>query len=157
MPPSRLFDLDAIDTSRVEVAREAIYAVLPQRHEFMLLDGVCHLDADARRIVVVKDIRADDWWAKAHLPGRPIFPGVLLIESAAQMVAYFNQVVQDNDKFVGFARVDQVKFRDPVIPPCRLVILGHVTTMKTRRVVCACQGFVGDKLVFEGTITGMLV
>ena len=157
MPPPRLFDLDAIDTSRVESTREAIYAIMPQRHEFMLLDGVCHLDADARRIVVVKDIRSDDWWAKAHVPDRPIFPGVLLIECAAQMVAYFNQVVQGNDRFVGFAGVDQVKFRDPVIPPCRLVILGQVTTLKTRRVVCPCQAFVGDKLVFEGTITGMLV
>ncbi len=157
MPPSRLFDLDAIDTSRVEVTREAIYAVLPQRHEFMLLDGICHLDADTRRIVAVKDIRSDDWWAKAHMPDRPIFPGVLLIESAAHMIAYFNQIVRGTDRFVGFARVDQVKFRDPVIPPCRLVILGQVTTMKTRRVVCECQAFVGDKIVFQGTITGMLV
>ena len=157
MPPSRLFDLDAIDTSCLEATREAIYAILPQRHEFMLLDGICHLDADTRRIVAVKDIRSDDWWAKAHLPGRPIFPGVLLIECAAQMIAYFNQVVQDNDRFVGFARVDQVKFRDPVIPPCRLIILGQVTMMKTRRLVCESQAFVGDKLVFQGTITGMLV
>ena len=155
MPASPLFDVADLDLSQVQISREQLYEVLPQRHEFMMLDGILHFDAEARRVVAFKDIRADDWWARAHLPGRPLFPGVLMIEAAAQMAAYCSHVLLATDRFLGFTGVDNVKFRGTVEPPCRLLLLGDAASVRPRRVICHAQGLVDDKMVFEGTITGM--
>ena len=157
MPPPLLFDLNDIDLSRVIVAREQIYQALPHRHEFSLLDGVVHLDQDAGRIVTLKHIRQDDWWTRGHIPGRPLFPGVLMIEAAAQTVSYFTHTVSDHDRFFGFGGLDAVKFRDAVVPTCVLHFLGQAVDVRPRRMIYQIQGLVGSKMVFEGTITGMPV
>ena len=157
MPASPLFDVADLDLSQVQVSREQVYEILPQRHEFMVLDGILHFDAAARRVVAFKDIRTDDWWARGHLPGRPLLPGVLMIEAAAQVAAYCSHMLNATDRFLGFTGVDNVKFRGIVQPPCRLLLLGHAASVKPKRVICDAQGWVGNKLVFEGTVTGMPV
>ena len=157
MPPPLLFDLRSIDLSRVMVSREQIYQALPHRHEFSLLDGVIHLDRDAGRIATVKHIRQDDWWTRGHIPGRPLFPGVLMIEAAAQTVSYFVHTLGDQHRFFGFGGLDAVKFRDAVVPTCALHFLGQAVDIRPRRMICQIQGLVGNKMVFEGTITGMPV
>lgn len=58
-------------------------------------------------------------------------------------------------KFIGFAAVDEVKFRGQVVPGDRLYILIHGTDLRPRRSICKAQGVVNGNLVFEGTITGM--
>jgi len=157
LPPPLLFDLRSIDLSRVMVSREQIYQALPHRHEFSLLDGVIHLDRDAGRIATVKHIRQDDWWTRGHIPGRPLFPGVLMIEAAAQTVSYFVHTLGDQHRFFGFGGLDAVKFRDAVVPTCALHFLGQAVDIRPRRMICQIQGLVGNKMVFEGTITGMPV
>jgi len=157
LPPPLLFDLSDIDLSRVIVTREQVYQALPHRHEFSLLDGVVHLDRDAARIVTLKHIREDDWWTRGHIPGRPLFPGVLMIEAAAQTVSYFVHTVSDQDRFFGFGGLDAVKFRDAVVPTCVLHFLGQAVDVRPRRLICQIQAFVGNTMVFEGTITGMPV
>jgi len=158
MPPQPLLDLSTIDTTKIVVTREEIYQVNPHRHEFALLDGFCHIDFDAREMAAFVDIRPDAFWARGHIPGRPLFPGVLMIESAAQMVGYYTKVHAKLPGFLGFGGVDQVKFREAVTPGHRLVLLGRMTEMRgRRRAVGDTQGFVDGRMVFEGTVTGVFM
>jgi len=155
MPPPLLFDLSSIDLDRIIVDKEQIRRVNPQRYEFEQLDGIIHCDVQKGWMVALREIKPDEWWTRGHLPGRPIFPGVLMIESAAQMAAYFTKIVLKEARFIGFGGADKVKFREAVVPPARMYLLGKALEVRKRRVVCDAQGVVNERVVFEARITGM--
>jgi 3-hydroxyacyl-[acyl-carrier-protein] dehydratase len=157
MPPEPLFDISKLDQSKVVVDHAAIYRVNPHRYEFELLDGIFHIDFDAMIIVGYRDVKADEFWVRCHIPGRPIFPGVLMIETAAQLVSYY-VVSRNPDKgFMGFGGVDSVKFRGVVQPGHRIIMVGKLIELRSRRCIGVAQAYVDGKLVFEGNITGMWV
>ncbi len=106
-------------------------------------------------MVARRDIRADEWWCRGHLPGRPIFPGILMVETAAQMAAYCDYVVTGSRRFMAFGGIDGVKFREAVMPPARLVFVGRGVEIRPRRTICDVQAYVSGRMVFEGTITGL--
>ena len=154
MPPQTLFDIRDVDFSKFIATRDEIYQINPHRFEFMQLDGICHLDYEAGDIAGVRHIRDDEFWVRGHIPGRPIFPGVLMMETAAQLVSYY--VMRNEPKgFLGFGGVDGVKFRGAVVPGDTVIMLGKMVEMRSRRCVGATQAYVGDRLVYEGLITGM--
>ena len=64
MPPPLLFDLGQLDLDRIIITKEAIYKILPHRHEFALLDGIVYFDAETGRFVGRKDVRSDEWSAR---------------------------------------------------------------------------------------------
>lgn len=155
MPPPALMDLSKYDLERVVLTREQIYAVLPHRHEFMQLDGIIDLNTDRKEVVAFRNIRPDEWWCKAHIPGRPVFPGVLMIETAAHIAAFYFHHTMGHGSFLGFSAVDRVKFRGAVTPPSRLILAGRSIDVRPRRMICEVQGFIDGTMVFEGQITGM--
>lgn len=155
MPPPLLIDLEKFDLSKTCLTQEQIYECLPHRHEFMLLEGVCHLDYEAGQIIAYRDIRSEDWWFRGHVPGRPLLPGVLLLEMAAQVSAVFAKLGSNLEGFVGFGGIDSCKFRDAVAAPCRLYLLSVAREIRARRIVSDTQGVVDGKLVFEARITGL--
>lgn len=155
MPPPLLADLDGLDLSKICLTKKQIYEHLPHRHEFMLLDGVLHLDSDAKLIVAFRDIREDDWWFRGHVPGRPLLPGVLMLEMAAQVSAVMARQVSGIKDFIAFGGIDNCKFREVVTAPSRLYLVCVGTEYRARRVVSATQGLANGKLIFEATITGM--
>lgn len=155
MPPKPLFDLSLLDTSSVTADREAIYSVNPHRFEFQQLDGIYLCDLEAGRLAGYRDVRDDEFWVRGHIPGRPIFPGVLMIETAAQLVSYWTMRKTPDKGFMGFGGVDQVKFRGVVVPGNRIVMLGSMLEIRPRRCVGATQGYVNGTVVYEGIITGM--
>ncbi|MCK4275262.1 MAG: beta-hydroxyacyl-ACP dehydratase [Phycisphaerae bacterium] len=157
MPPEPLFDLASIDTNRVQVDREDIYKINPQRFEFQQLGGIFFVDTKGHRIAGYRDVRDDEFWVRGHIPGRPIFPGVLMIESAAQLVSYYVMSQFPDKGFMGFGAVDNVKFRGTVTPGERIILIGRMVEIRQRRCVGATQGFVDGRMVFEGVITGMWV
>lgn len=157
MPPEPLFDVSSIDTNRVQVDREDIYKINPQRFEFQQLDGIFLVDTKGCRIAGYRDVRDDEFWVRGHIPGRPIFPGVLMIESAAQLVSYYVMSQFPDKGFMGFGAVDNVKFRGAVIPGERIILIGRMVEIRQRRCVGSTQGFVDGRMVFEGVITGMWV
>lgn len=157
MPPAAIIDPSSIDCSKVIADREAITRANPQRHEFQLLDAIVHADVPALTFAGFYDVKPDAWWCRGHIPGRPLFPGVLMIESAAQLASYLTHQKFPDLGFLGFAGVDGVKFRGAVVPPSRFLIIGRATSVKPRRVICEAQGFVENQMVFEGVITGMPV
>ena len=158
MPPEPFIDLETIDQSHIEATREQIGEVNPHRFEFQQLDGVFFTDHEALVMAGFKDIRADEFWVRGHIPGRPLLPGVLMIECAAQMISYFVITHTNVDGFVGFSGVDQVKFRGTVKPGDRLILVVKMLELRgRRRCTGAAQGFVDGRMVFEGVISGMVV
>lgn len=155
MAPSLLFDIDGIDLDTVLYDVEKIESINPHRGHMRLLDGVVHADQEQWQFVAYKDAREDEFWVPGHIPGRPIFPGVLMIEAAAQLASIIYSVQTPDAGFMGFAAVDQVKFRGQVVPGDRLYILSKQVEYRRRRCICAVQGVVRGSLVFEGQITGM--
>ena len=155
MASTPMLDLNELDLSRIVVDRERIYSRLPHRHEFMQLDAIVYLDVKAGLAVGLRHIRNDEFWVKGHIPGQPIMPGVLMLETAAQMAAYLSHEVQPDDRFLAFGGLEDVRFRSAVFPPATMYIIEKVIEVRPRRTVCDAQGFVDGKLVFEARIIGM--
>ena len=155
--PRPLFDLSTIDLNKVVADRADIEEAIPQRYEFAMLDGIIEINPDARRIVAFKDVRTDEFWVRGHIPGKPLFPGVLMVEAAAQMFSYYVRRCLGDERFVAFGGIDEFKFRGQVVPPARLILLGKVVEIRRRRYVSAVQGIVDGTIVFEGKITGLPV
>ncbi len=155
MPPEPFMNLSDLDLDTIAATRDDIYKVLPHRFEFQQLDGIYCLDKEAYMLAGYRDVRDDEFWVPGHIPGRPIFPGALMIETAAQLVSYCVMEVSGRKDFLGFGGVDQVKFRGAVVPGQRIVMLGKMLDVRSRRVVGGAQAFVDGKMVFEGRITGM--
>ncbi len=155
MPPALLIDLSGIDLNRIVIDKDKIRQDNLQRFEFEQLDGIVYYDVDKQVMVGLRDIKADEWWTRGHLPGRPLFPGVLMIEAAAQLAGYFSKQILAEPRFIGFGGVDRVKFREAVVPPAKMYILGKVLDLRPRRIICDVQGVVDGRLVFEGQVTGV--
>lgn len=157
MPPPLILDPTTLDFSHLLADRTQIARVNPHRYEFALVDGVVLLDQEHGLYAGYHDVREDAFWVRGHIPGRPLFPGVLMIEAAAQLASFLHRTLFPNTGFLGFTGVDEVKFRGTVAPPSRFVVVGRGIQLKPRRMICASQGFVGSTMVFEAVITGMPV
>jgi 3-hydroxyacyl-[acyl-carrier-protein] dehydratase len=156
MPPPANFNLDQLDLTRVIADREAIRKVNPQRFEMEQLDAIVLLDTEQQIIVGYKDVRADEFWVRGHMPDYPLMPGVLMCEAAAQLCSYYiaTQNISQGD-FVGFGGMEKVRFRSPVRPGDRLVLIAKTLRVNRRQTLFNVQGFVGDVMVFHADILGV--
>lgn len=153
-----LIDPREYDLDRPLYGIEAIRNYLEHRHEMEQLSGVLRLDPEARIIVGFKRYGQDEFWVRGHIPGRPILPGVLMIEAAAQLGTFWAKLAQPEKRgFWALAAVDEVRFRGSVGPGEALLIAGHITEIRSRFMRLEFQGFLAEKQVVEGTLTGMLV
>ena len=157
MPPQLLIDLATIDLDQCVFDTEAIEKVNPHRYEMRQLDGIIYENTDQGIILGYKDITENEFWVRGHIPGRPIMPGVMMIEGAAQLASFAAKRMNDDDRFVGFGGIDDVKFRGVVTPPARLYIMGKLVENRSRRFVYLTQGVVKGQMVFQARITGMPV
>ena len=161
MPSESLFDLALVDPSRTVDSIEKIREANPQRFEMEQLSRICYVDDAAGEVAGVLDLEAEPFWARGHIPGRPLMPGVLMIEAAAQLCSYYVRRIYDaaeyGGRFFGFGGIDDVKFRGTVFPGQSLLILGRKLEIRPRRAVFRTQGFVDGRMCFEATITGMWV
>ena len=157
MPPPLLIDLNSIDLHQARLTQEEVYERLPHRYEFMLLHGICHVDHEKQAIVGYRDVGPDDWWFRGHVPGRPLLPGVLMLEMAAQVSAVMTKLMGGSQGFLAFGGVDKCKFREAVTPGTRLYLLCVAEEIRPRRVVSETQGVVDGRVIFEARITGLIM
>ena len=157
MPPSLIFDISGIDLGAVVADQEMIRSVNPQRGDMEQLNGVVWFDATTDRIIGFKEVRPDEFWVSGHIPGRPLLPGVLMIEAAAQLASYYVKGVSKTEGFIGFGGVEDCKFRQQVPPGVRLYIIAQQDHARHRRFKSRMQGLVNGQLVFEATIIGAVM
>ncbi len=159
MPPPLLFDLSQIDlTGRPIFDKQAISRVNPQQFEMQQIDGVLWFDKGTLLMLGYKDVTDKEFWVRGHIPGRPLMPGVIMIEAAAQLLSFFVKQVMGEEGFIGFTSIGSAKFRSAVEPGQRLLLLGKITKFRKGRIYEAyIQGLVNNTMVFETEISGMAV
>ena len=150
-----LIDLSKIDFDQSMGDVEMIESINPHRGDMRHLDEVIWRNDECTQGVGIKNIRDDEFWVAGHIPGRPLFPGVLQIEAGAQLSSF---VLRHRfpDGFLGFTRVTDCSFRGQVVPGDTLILLTREVKANRRRFITDCQGIVNDKLVFEAQISGMV-
>jgi 3-hydroxyacyl-[acyl-carrier-protein] dehydratase len=153
-----LINLNDLDTHKIFLDKERIRELIPHRYEMEQIDSVLKFDRDNRIIVGYREVKADEFWVRGHIPGRPLMPGVLMVESSAQLASVLSRLmaIDPGNKFIGFSAIDKVKFRGTVVPGDKLIIIVKCVDLTPRRAIFDAQGIVNGKLVFEGTITGMI-
>src|SRR6266478_8936600 len=156
MPPELHFDPARLDLNHVLADQEAIRKVNPQRFEMEQLTAIVYLDVVNHLIAGYKDVRADEFWVRGHLPNYPLLPGALMCEAAAQLCSYYIATLgHTRGDFIGFGGLEKVRFRGQVRPGDRLLLIGKVTKLHRRQTIFNVQGFVGSKLVFNGDVIGV--
>ena len=156
MAPSAFIDFATLRDAPVTADAAAIEAVNPHRGAMRLLTAVTHTDPERPSLLgAYYDVPTDAFWVPGHIPGRPIFPGVLMLEAAAQLCSYSCITHFTDIEFMGFAGADAIKFRGQVSPGDRLFLALSQVELKKRRSICDVQGFVSGNLVFECRIKGM--
>ena len=105
---------------------EGIEGCNPQRFEFRLLDSVLCSDPEKNLLVAHRHVPKDDFWTRSHFPGRPLMPGVLMLEALAQAacVHSFMQFERPEGKVIGLGGVEKARFRDSVKPGTDLWVAG---------------------------------
>jgi 3-hydroxyacyl-[acyl-carrier-protein] dehydratase len=156
MPPELYIDVMQLDFNNIIADLDAIQRVNPQRHEMVQIDAIVHLDPSKQLIVGYKDVRFDEFWVRGHLPGYPLMPGVLMCEASAQLGSYYGLTQHPIEgQFLGFGGMENVRFRSPVRPGDRFVLVAKETKYHRRQILFSVQGFVKDRMVFHGDIIGV--
>ena len=157
MPPTLLFDLSKLDLTKTEFDRNAISEVNPQSFEMSQLDGIIWHDLKKLLCLGYKDVTEEEFWVRGHIPGRPIMPGVMMVEAAAQLCSFFMKKIYGQEGFIGFSGIGKTKFRETVVPGQRLHLLSHISKIRSRQFSANVQGVVGNKFVFDTVVSGMRV
>jgi 3-hydroxyacyl-[acyl-carrier-protein] dehydratase len=135
------------------LTRPEIEAILPHREPFLLIDEVLELEP-GERVVARKTVREDEWYLAGHFPGRPVMPGVLIVEGMAQTgaVAVLSQE-ENRGRLALFAGIDDVRFKRIVEPGDELVYECTLEVVRGPVGKGKATARVGDKLAARGTLT----
>ncbi|MBL8962983.1 MAG: beta-hydroxyacyl-ACP dehydratase [Phycisphaeraceae bacterium] len=152
-----LFDLSGIDLATRIHGRDRVEQFIPHRGAMSLVDHIIWEHPSRLQGVACKVVGDSEFWVPGHFPQQPLFPGVMMIETAAQFAAYlFKSRVSPGPSLVVFLRIDDVSFRHMVRPGDSLYILCNEIKVGKRRFTSASQGIVSGKIAFQGTLTGMI-
>ena len=135
------------------LGRAEIERILPHREPFLLIDEVLELEP-GRRVVARREVRADDPWFAGHFPGRPVMPGVLIVEAMAQTGAVAVLAEEENrGKIAFFAGIDDCRFKRIVEPGDVLTLACEIDTIRGPIGRGKATAHVGDALAARGTLT----
>ncbi len=152
-----LLDLEQIDLSATFANREQMFELIPHRHEMALLDRIVWASESSLNGVGAMKIRGDEFWVRGHFPGKPMLPGVLMVEAGAQLSCYLFNRLQENPQVAAFLRIESAAFRRSVTVGEELILLCDVVKSSPRRFVSEIQGIVDGQICFETRISGMRI
>jgi 3-hydroxyacyl-[acyl-carrier-protein] dehydratase len=140
------------------IAIDEIMKILPHAFPFLLVDRIVEIEL-GKRIVGIKNVTYNEPFFPGHFPGRPIMPGVLIVEAMAQtagVLAFKSMPEEEQGRPVYFLGIDNVRFRKPVVPGDQLHLELEIT--KHRQAIWGFKGkaSVDGKLVAEAGLLAML-
>ena len=131
----------------------AITEILPHREPFLLIDEILEVTPGVGA-VARKTVREGEWYLRGHFPGRPIMPGVIMVEALAQAGAVAVLAEEENrGKLALFAGIDDVRFRRIVEPGDELTLSCEIERVRGPVGRGRAVGRVGDELAVRGTLT----
>ena len=152
-------DMPQTETGYPDLDIEGVKRLIPHRYPFLLVDKVVDIKPDVS-CVGIKNVTINEPFFKGHFPQRPVFPGVLIIESMAQTAGCLVVATlgpESEGKLVYFMTVDDARFRKPVVPGDQMYV--HVTKVRSRGPVWKFTGEakVDGKLVAQATYSAMIL
>ena len=140
-------------TQSVPLGKREIEEIIPHRDPFLLLDEVTVLEPGVR-VVARKQVREDEWYLAGHFPGRPIMPGVLMVEAMAQTGAVAVLAAESNrGKLALFAGIDDVRFKRIVEPGDELELVCELERLRGPIGRGKARATVDGELAVRGTLT----
>jgi len=129
---------------------------IPQRFEMEQLTAVTLIDAERMIGIGYKDLTDTEFWVRGHMPDFPLMPGVMMCEACAQLCSlYCRETGVSSGGIIGFAGMNDVRFRGMVKPGDRLWVAVHTQRHDPRKMIFEMQAFVAGKMVFSGEMIGM--
>ncbi len=138
-----------------------IEKIMPHRYPFLLVDRIIELDLEpgAERIIGLKNVTYNEPFFMGHFPGKPVMPGVLIIEAMAQTggMLMLGSIGDTEKKLVLFMAIDKAKFRKPVTPGDQLLFEVKLLRNRGKSFQLAGQAFVDGQLVAEAELMAAVV
>ena len=135
-----------------------IQKILPHRYPFLMVDAILEMER-LKRVVGVKNVSINEAYFQGHFPGKPVMPGVLIIEAMAQTggLLLLQEVPDREKKLLYFVAVDHARFRRPVVPGEQLRL--EVRVISWRGNFCKLEGkaTVNGELAAEATLMCKMV
>jgi beta-hydroxyacyl-ACP dehydratase FabZ len=137
---------------------EWIQSVLPHRYPILLVDRVLEMEP-RKRIVAIKNVTINEPVFTGHFPGRPVFPGVLLIEGMAQAggLLLLQEIPDRDGKLLYFATIEEARFRRPVVPGDQ--VRYEIEVIKLRKTYCklTAKALVDGEVAAEAVLSSVMV
>jgi 3-hydroxyacyl-[acyl-carrier-protein] dehydratase len=135
-----------------------IQKILPHRYPFLMVDAILEMERH-KRIVGIKNVTYTEFWFPGHFPGKPVMPGVLIIEAMAQCggLLLLQEVEDRENKLLYFAAIDECRFRRPVIPGDQLRIEMEAVSWKLNVCKLRGQASVNGEVACEATLMCKMV
>ena len=134
-----------------------IQSILPHRYPFLLVDKILEMEPK-KRIIGIKNVSVNEPYFQGHFPGKPIMPGVLILESMAQTggLLLLQEIADRESKLLYFVAIDNARFRRPVVPGDQLRL--EMKVVAWRGNLCKLDGraTVDGALVAEATLMCMM-
>ena len=131
-----------------------ILNTLPHRYPFVMVDRIISMEI-GNEITGLKNVTINEPFFQGHFPGRPVMPGVLILEGMAQVggiMAFYSNPEAIGKKLLFFAGIDKARFRRPVVPGDQLILKLQLVKQKRSLMMMVGKAFVEDKIVAEAEL-----
>ncbi|MFC1668319.1 3-hydroxyacyl-ACP dehydratase FabZ [Chlamydiota bacterium] len=149
--------METFDTDTIEVDVQEIMQLMPHRYPFLLVDRIIEFDQNTRAIGL-KNVTINEDFFNGHFPGRPVMPGVLIVEALAQVAGVLiKQRDECKKKLFLFMGMNNVKFRQMVVPGDQLLLEVELTRLRSKMGIVFGKAYVKDKVVAEAQLSFAMV
>jgi 3-hydroxyacyl-[acyl-carrier-protein] dehydratase len=133
---------------------QGILELLAHRYPFLLIDRVIKV-VPGDKLTALKNVTINEAFFQGHFPGRPIMPGVLIIEAMAQaggILAYLTGSVEQRNRLIYFMGMDKVRFRKPVVPGDQIILEAKIIKFRSKAAKMSGIATVDNQMVAEAEL-----